>query len=715
MQGLSPPPVEYLWKTFLFGGHMAARPIVKPYFPMVLSNGADVVLVDYSGSMHCDSGHLHLEQHQDAHCGWQKSTHRERRRRLLTTAFFPYRVMGEDGEVFEPGPFEQRFDPRAATLVTEVQTHILHLRFTVFLATEPLYVERIQVLWIAPGAQPALALMGRQMADPAKAQVAFISGGPGQVAGEYALGEITGALRMAIRTDKPVRDHTKPDRGYLEVRELHPGDVIDRFITMQDTSHTEAPAKECERIIEKALAAGFDKLHEEHRRDWQGYHANTQVTLPDPAMDYQYRLGLYLMRASQHPTGFVTHGIYDVLWGGGAACAWDITFFMRAWLAANQRESAKMLSDYYQHGAAAPMAVEYAAQLGQPGRNYPWFFNVFGRDLFFPDAVAARDTQKWHLCCMILQLYDIYRFTGDAGDLRGRLPAMREMLAFLLAEIVACDGDRWYIRQIEGADENIDRVNDTAHLLTLVKALKDYLAACRVLDLPVEPRYAEAADRLGAALEENYRDGMLLPWQGASEINTESFAMACLNMPEGIGSKTLRAAYKMSHGEWGMTNAGQYPNLIWPWTESRAAVALSSIDPPLAFRRLVNAMRVTDTHGLFPEKVRPDGFWIFFGYGTPHATFVWALTSLLATDDGKRLTVATGLPAPWRDFSFAGVNTPSGFAVTCEMCDGKVEKLVIANPHPETREIRLRLLSRAHDAEARDETISLQPGENKIV
>jgi len=694
---------------------MAARPIVKPYFPMVLSNGADVVLVDYSGSMHCDSGHLHLEQHQDAHCGWQKSTHRERHRRLLSVAFFPYRVLGADGEVFEPGPFEQRFDPRTATLVTEVQTHLLHLRFTVFLTNEPLYIERIEVLWIDPRTRPALALMGRQMADSAKAQVVFKSGGSAQVAGEYTLQEITGALRMAIQTDKPVHDNTKPDRGYLEIRDLRPGDIIDRFITMQDTSHTADPATACGQTIGAALAAGFQKLHEDHCRDWQAYHANTQVTLPDSVMDYQYRLGLYLMRASQHPSGFVTHGIYDVLWGGAAACTWDITFFMRAWLAANQRAPAKALADYYQHGAAAPMAREYAAQLGQPGRNYPWFFNVFGRDLFFPDAIAARDTQKWHLCCMILQLYDIYRFTGDADDLRDRLPAMREMLDFLLAEIVAREGDRWFIRQIEGSDENIDRINDTGHLLTLVQALQDYVAGCRVLDLPVELRYVEAADRLGAALRENYRDGMLLPWQGAAEINTESFAMHCLSMPEGIGAKTLRAAYKMSHGEWGMTNAGQYPNLIWPWTENRAAVAFSSIDPALAFRRLVNAMRVTDTHGLFPEKVRPDGFWIFFGYGTPHATFVWALTSLLATDDGKRLTVAAGLPASWRDFSFNGVNTPSGYAVTCEMRDGKVEKLVIANPHPETREIRLRLLSRAHGAEARDEMICLQPGDNKIV
>ena len=71
-------------------------PASKPFFPMILANGTDVVLLDYSGSMHCESGHLHLEQHQGTLCGWQKTTHREKGRHILCVAFFPYRVMRPD-------------------------------------------------------------------------------------------------------------------------------------------------------------------------------------------------------------------------------------------------------------------------------------------------------------------------------------------------------------------------------------------------------------------------------------------------------------------------------------------------------------------------------------------------------------------------------------------------------------------------------------------
>ncbi len=688
----------------------------KPYFPMILGNGTDVVLVDYSGSMQCDSGHCHLEHHQDTHCGWQKTTHREKARRLLSVASFPYRVMREDGDLYEVGAFDQRFDPVTATLVTDADTHLLGLRITAFLMDgQPLYAERIEVRWVAPGTRPTLALLGRQMAVLEKAQVTFAPGEAGQFGGDYTLGEITGALRAAVVATQAVVDDTRAHTGRLEVRDLQPGDIIYRYVTLQDTSHTPAPEAACRATIDAALAAGFDALHAAHARAWQAYHAQTHVDLPDPALDYQYRLSLYLMRASRHPSGFVTHGLYDVLWGGGAACTWDLICFMRGWTTANQRAAAQGLLDFYQHGAA-PMARTYAHQLDRPGVNYPWFMNVVGRDLFFDDAVAARGVQKWNMCCMALQFFDVYRYFGDVEDLRARLPIMQDTLDFLLAEIVVRTPARWYIGQIEGADENIARENDTAHLLPLIKALTDYQEGCRRLGLPENAAYAEAIARLSRGLRENYRDGVLYPYRGARGVSTINTALYSLNMPEGITAKSLRATLRHSRGAWGLTNdnAGQYPNLVWPWQEVFTAVAFSSIDPALSFRRLRHVLKITDTHGLFPEKIRPDGFWIFFGYGSPHAVFVWALNSVLATDNGRTLTVAAGLPAAWTDYAFTDIRTPSGCAVSLQLTGGRLTRLAITNTRPEPRPFRLRLLPKGHP-DARDAEITLAPGANVLV
>lgn len=695
---------------------MPLKTLPKPYFPMVLANGADVVLVDYSGSMHCDSGHCHLEQHQDAHAGWQKTSHREKGRRLFTVAFFPYRVMKHDGDLYEVGDFVQRFDPLTATLVTEVKTHILHLRITAFLADgQPLYAERFEVLWTAPGTDPRVALLGRQMALPEQAQVTFQPAEGARFAGTYTFSEHTGALAAVVVTDRPVVTETQPHIGWIEVRDLRPGDVFARFVTMQDTSHTAEPAQACRATLEAALAAGFEAVHAAHARAWESYHAHTHVELPDLAMDYQYRLSLYLLRASQHPSGFVTHGIYDVLWGGGTACTWDLTGFVRAWATANQRQPVQALLDFYQHGAE-PMARTYAQQLGQPGVNYPWFLNVFGRDLFFSDAVAARGVQKWNMCCMALQFFDVFRYFGDVDDLRTRLPILKDTLDFLLAEIVVREPDRWYVGKIEGADENIDRENDTAHLLPLIKGLQGYQEGCRRLGMPEDADYAEAIVRLSQGLRENCRRGILYPYRGSTEVSTINTALYALNMPEGIPAASIRATYRNSRTPWGLTNdnSGQYPNLVWPWQEVFTAVAFSSVDPKLSFRWLRHVITVTDTHGLFPEKIRPDGFWIFLGYGSPHAVFVWALNSVLATDNGETLTIAAGLPAAWTDYAFTDIRTPSGYAVTLQMRDGRLTRLTITNSRPEARTMRLRLLPAGH-VDARDDVVTLEPGETVVV
>ena len=195
--------------------HRILPPASKPYFPMILANGSDVVLCDYSGSMACHSGHLHLEQHQGALCGWQKMSHREMGRYIMSLAFFPYRVMRPDNDVYEIGQFDQIFDPLTATLVTEARSKILHLRITCFLTDgQPLYAERMEVVWSDPDAQPKIGLLAAAMADPNVAPVSVQPAAKGQVTGSYRLSGITGALGMAVSArGKPVHDVDHPGYG----------------------------------------------------------------------------------------------------------------------------------------------------------------------------------------------------------------------------------------------------------------------------------------------------------------------------------------------------------------------------------------------------------------------------------------------------------------------------------------------------------------------
>jgi hypothetical protein len=214
---------------------------------------------------------------------------------------------------------------------------------------------------------------------------------------------------------------------------------------------------------------------------------------------------------------------------------------------------------------------------------------------------------------------------------------------------------------------------------------------------------------LQKGLKGNIKNGVLMDFCGGWDVSSAGFTYQVLASPEGVGPKTVRASFQSAQGEWGLTNNGTYRNLVWPWTEGRGALAFSSIDPGVTYRRLRNAVRFTSTHGIFPEKIRPDGFWILFGYLTAHTTFVYAVNSLLATDNGRVLTVAAGIPREWRNLSFENIYTASGFGVSLTISEGKIKNLNIENCRGETRRISLRLLRR------KPRKISLRPGKNKLI
>jgi len=52
----------------------APRQSARPVFPMLLANGCDAVLMDFSGSLFSGgANHAHREQHQGCVCGWYRA------------------------------------------------------------------------------------------------------------------------------------------------------------------------------------------------------------------------------------------------------------------------------------------------------------------------------------------------------------------------------------------------------------------------------------------------------------------------------------------------------------------------------------------------------------------------------------------------------------------------------------------------------------------
>ncbi|MCM8807093.1 MAG: hypothetical protein NC926_03930 [Candidatus Omnitrophica bacterium] len=696
----------------------------KIYFPFVLGNGTDSVMVDYSGSMHCDSGHLHIEQHEGAICCWEKTTHRTRARFMVPLVQFPYRIATFDGELYEVGNFNQIFDPYTATLITEIETTIIRMQIKTFLTDEGLYVERYKILWLDGKRKPVIIFISRKprytlcnlvIKFPDTYKIIFSKFKEDFIEGEYSFDEVKGKICMAVKAPgKKKRVEVFSDEGHIKIEGLEKNDFIERYISVKDNTETEEYERICRENIDKALSKNFEEIYKKHSNNWMRFHSQIKVKLPDREIEDIYRKSLYLIRASQHPNGFITEGLSSEFKGGGYMCQWDMLFACRALITSNQRECALKLLDFYHY--SANYARIYASQLGRSGVYFPWMTNYKGESLYFENAKELRNIEKFNNGCIAMQLFDVYRFWGDKESLKKNLPLIKEIVDFLIEEMVIEKEGALIIKPNEGADENIDRINDTAHLLTLIEALKGYIEGCKVLNIELNENYVRILENLKKGLRRNYKDGILLQYEGdmLRPVSSAEFTFQIFSLPEGITIKSIKKALKDNQSEWGLTNSGTYRNLIWPWTENRAAIAFSIVDPNITYQRIKHVINFTSKHGIFPEKIRPDGYWILFGYLTAHSSFIYAVNSLLVSDNGKRLFIGVGFPEEWKNIAFENIYTTSGYGVSFSLKNGRIKKLVIENCREDEREITIYLLNKHFGKEHIIFTQRLKPGKNKI-
>ena len=129
---------------------MYATPFSKEqYYPMLLANGRDSILVDYSGSNFVSrNGHSHFEQHQGAPCGWYKGSHPSFSKKVPIQSIVAagFQVILFEAPC-EPDFYVQSFNPRSATLITEL-TFNKEIKISVesFLTDESLWCETLTVL-----------------------------------------------------------------------------------------------------------------------------------------------------------------------------------------------------------------------------------------------------------------------------------------------------------------------------------------------------------------------------------------------------------------------------------------------------------------------------------------------------------------------------------------------------------------------------------------
>ncbi len=659
---------------------------MRPYFPFLMGNGIDSVLIDYSGSMSCDSGHLHTEQHQNAVCAWYKTYHRTNKEVLSPIIKSNYTLYANGGEAYEVGHYQQTFNPDTAILTTHIEAHEFEIELTTFMLDEHVLVEYYNILK-CPANTPEIALninatwvgwnnhgleynYEREFSfseNPTSNSIDFT----------YKVGKLSG--NGFLYTDAGNVEFDKWWQGNrIVLKNIHQGMSFTKYLAVVDELDIQNGSATIDELFQCISQGTYAAIKQQHEKRWLEYSSKSNITLPDKWMEYVYKLSLYLIKSNQNPKyGFITTGNYPQLWGGGISCGSDEYFSSIALLGANRiSEMSKMINGY---NSAMPTAKDYASQINAKGAYYPWFMNYEGKSTDFETADQNPGIKKLNVSCITMSIYSIYQYTRDIGLLEKSWEIIEQTLAFLISKIVAEYDDYALIQEMQGADESIDRINDTAQLISLIKCLEAIIEGAEVLGKDIDPLYARLLPKLKNGLQMNYKDNILQSYLGGNLLTSLIFTHYIYSLPDGISNESIEQGLEVCKSDWGLSNPGTYRNLVWPWNDCLAAWALSYMKDSRSYERLANAVKYTSEIGAFCEKIRPDRFWIGFNYVTCHGSYVSAVNAFLCHTRHDKLRILPCIPSDWENLEIDNLRVQGGLCIKLKLQDRIITELILIN------------------------------------
>ncbi|MCD6221340.1 hypothetical protein J7K25_04200 [bacterium] len=691
----------------------------KPYFPFLLGNGVDCVLIDYSGSMGCISEHLHREQHQGAIYAWYKATHRDYEKPLFPILQATYSLIATGGESYEVEEFSQSFNPRKAILITIIKATDFKIKVETFLTSNQILVEHYHILKLPEGKvsinfnlHPPYTTANNIIHLPVKTYYKFLKNfKEKEIICDYRIGKIKG--RAVMYTDYKKVSIDKFHQGKkLIITNPKEGDCFTRYLLVLDEIDAKDYKREIRERIDKIKKSEYLRILNSHKEEGEKYQSQSYLNLPDKNLEYLYYTSLYLIRAHQNPyTGLISIGNYPILWGGGVVASQDLMFVHKALLSSNRIKESECLILGYKK--TSEMAKNYAQKIGSRGFYFPWFMNYEGKSLNFISPEKSPGIQKFNNACIVMEIWDQFLYTGDKTILKKFWDLIKNVVDFLCDEVI--EKKTGEIKEMEGIDESILRKNDTAHLLTSIKALEILIEVSKILNKKISSEYQRVLRKLRFSLKKNYSKGILLEYRGAKRITTNTFYFYFIE-PKVISKEAVKEILKRCEGKLGLTNPGPYQNLIWPWAEFKASYVLSHFsERKKAFFHLLRGAQYTSCLGGFPEKIRPDGFSIGYWFITCHATYVLALTSILACFQDNVLKILPSIPSSWENLEFKNLRIPPGILVSLKLQNKRIKFLSLKNLTSLETKIRLEIPHQYKEERKIQKYISLKPGIDIII
>lgn len=681
--------------------------IRKGYFPPILQNGVDSMLIGLLGS---PDGAWEYSQHlsRQSTVGWYKTDRRENPLDcdLIELANLSVRpCIGKEEIVIADS--HQEFDARNAVLTTEYwqkdnrRAGHLRVRVTTFLTKDHVLVERYELLEVpqqgasfkfsvGPSVQPAnTQQVGSSYFDPMKGWQLFEDAQRNGVGFIYHTGVYKGiGLTWTDLEGTAVIPGWGQGKTFVGVRlpitiktpEIFEPVSFTRYTCLVDNvdSGEISPEQKLHEIWDKVVDLQYDQLLAEHSAYWRNYNSVSSISLPGREdIEKIYDFSNYCIKATQEKsTGFTPVGIQPFLWNGYQF--WDSSFFQYAWLSGNHIEESEKFCRFLisRHSDASDLA----RKMGAPGARMAW---RTGRDRF---EIFAENVKQYHNnSAAAYCLYLHYLVSGDKDLLEESFPMMDDLVIFMVHETVKDCGDYAVIGECMGPDESfLDlKVNDSWTCAITIKAIECLTESARVLGkTPTVNGLPGLAVKLRRGLDMNVdKDGVLQPFQGAAFPHWGSLIFS--HCPE--HSALLPTIDKMEEcydpvlGLYNSHGLTRYAEKSFPWADFWKAHILAMACDSRAGERIEKHIPYTNKFGGIAERIFYHGERYKEYFGTGHAAFCWALNCCMVNQVGDELRLFPGIPESWGDVSFENLRTESGLLVSASLSEGRVTRLDITS------------------------------------
>ena len=299
---------------------------------------------------------------------------------------------------------------------------------------------------------------------------------------------------LLIHEDWDFDSHLVKFRKTLSKGQVYRFAIVSSLCT---SVHFEDPQNEAERLSIYAKLEGAQRLLARHEAGWKELWQNGDIELEgDDEVQKEIRLMMYYLYGSARAgTSLSISPVGLSGLGYNGHVFWDTELWMYPALLVLQPAIAKSLLDYRFERLEAARKNAFAH--GFEGAMFPWESADDGTEQT-PVWALTGPFQQHITACIGWAFWKYYQRTNDQAWLQEKgYPVLKEVATFWCSRVERLGPKRYEIRNVIGANEFEENIDNNAFTNGIVKLVLEYASqAAEVLGIAPEPDWRHVADNI---------------------------------------------------------------------------------------------------------------------------------------------------------------------------------------------------------------------------